>query len=196
MFYCSEISQINLLSVIERYIQLFPEERGRADIFARFVMKFDGEELISRKNFIGHLTASAMIYDIATDSFLLLKHRALGLWLQPGGHVDPSDKSLIDTAMREVWEETGLREGEYCIALFSDDGFPVFELDSHFIPSNMAKMETAHIHHDVRFLFCLSERRAIKISRKESDGYEWFQSDKLPEGFSVNVVRSRLSLVR
>jgi len=39
---------------------------------------------------------------------LLHKHRKLGLWLPPGGHVEPHELP-DDAAVREVLEETGVR---------------------------------------------------------------------------------------
>ena len=38
---------------------------------------------------------------------MLLKHRRLGIWVQPGGHVDPGETPW-DAARREGMEETGL----------------------------------------------------------------------------------------
>ena len=31
-----------------------------------------------------------------------------GVWVPPGGGIDPEDKSLVHTALRELQEETGL----------------------------------------------------------------------------------------
>jgi 8-oxo-dGTP pyrophosphatase MutT (NUDIX family) len=56
----------------------------------------------------GHITASAFVVDRARAEVLLILHGKLGRWLQPGGHVDPSDSSVWVAAQREVREETGL----------------------------------------------------------------------------------------
>ncbi|MFO7311455.1 MAG: NUDIX hydrolase [Bacillota bacterium] len=39
---------------------------------------------------------------------LLLYHRRLGMWLPPGGHIEPNELP-DDAAVREVFEETGIR---------------------------------------------------------------------------------------
>jgi 8-oxo-dGTP pyrophosphatase MutT (NUDIX family) len=53
-----------------------------------------------------HFVASAIIVD-DQHRVLLILHRKLGVWLYPGGHIEPhetSDEGLV----REVKEETGL----------------------------------------------------------------------------------------
>ena len=55
-----------------------------------------------------HFTASALVLDESRADACLVLHRKLGLWLQPGGHVEPDDPTLADAALREVREETGL----------------------------------------------------------------------------------------
>ena len=52
-----------------------------------------------------HVTGSAIVTGPA--GVLLLKHRRLGIWLQPGGHVDAGETPW-DGAAREAAEETGL----------------------------------------------------------------------------------------
>lgn len=98
---------------------------------------------LSRDNFSpGHFTASAFVLSSARDQLLLIRHRKLGLWLQPGGHIESTDRDVLSAAMREVREETGLSE----VIVES----PLFDLDVHQIP---AWQDTpAHLHHDIRVL--------------------------------------------
>jgi 8-oxo-dGTP pyrophosphatase MutT (NUDIX family) len=52
-----------------------------------------------------HLTGSAFV--VGPRGIVLLRHRRLGIWVQPGGHVDPGETPW-DGALREALEETGL----------------------------------------------------------------------------------------
>jgi 8-oxo-dGTP diphosphatase len=54
---------------------------------------------------IRHFTASGVV--LRDDSVLLIEHRKLGLWLCPGGHLEP-DEDPAQAVVREVAEETGL----------------------------------------------------------------------------------------
>lgn len=72
---------------IEKYLEQYPFEKPRTNAIDTFLNQFDGTELFNRKNFVGHITASAYIINPAKDALLLLKHKALKIWLQPGGHV-------------------------------------------------------------------------------------------------------------
>lgn len=104
-----------------------------------------GAEGFDREHFVpGHFTASAFVLSPDSTQLLLILHRKLGLWLQPGGHVEDSDASMVAAATREVLEETGLG----AVNLIHE---APLDLDVHLIP---ARKETpAHEHFDVRFLF-------------------------------------------
>jgi 8-oxo-dGTP pyrophosphatase MutT (NUDIX family) len=91
----------------------------------------------------GHVTASAFVVDRARAEVLLILHGKLERWLQPGGHVDPADRSVLAAAQREVLEETGLR--------VAADGCELLDVDVHEIPAR--KDQPAHEHFDVRFAF-------------------------------------------
>lgn len=52
------------------------------------------------------LTASAFL--VHQDKILLIKHKKLGIWLGPGGHID-ADETPHQAAAREFLEETGLQ---------------------------------------------------------------------------------------
>ncbi|HEX2851176.1 MAG TPA: NUDIX domain-containing protein [Acidimicrobiales bacterium] len=52
-----------------------------------------------------HVTGSAIV--VGPRGVVLLRHKLLGFWLQPGGHVD-NGETPWDAALREAREETGL----------------------------------------------------------------------------------------
>lgn len=52
-------------------------------------------------------SVTAVVFD-EDSRVLLVKHSNGGVWVPPGGAVDP-DESPVDAVVREVWEETGLR---------------------------------------------------------------------------------------
>ena len=56
-----------------------------------------------------HVTTGALL--VRSTEILLVEHRAYGIVLQPGGHVEPTDVTLADAAERELVEETGIDPG-------------------------------------------------------------------------------------
>ena len=94
-----------------------------------------------RDAFPAHFTASAWLVSADGERTLLMHHRKLDRWLQPGGHAD-GDTDLPRVALREAEEETGLVE------LIVDDA--IFDLDAHVIPARGSEPE--HWHYDVRFV--------------------------------------------
>lgn len=88
-----------------------------------------------------HVTASGIV--VGPRGVLLHEHKRPGIWIQPGGHVDPGETPW-EGALRETHEETGLRgafAGPFC-----DDGTPVLvHLDVH-------AGGRGHTHLDLRYL--------------------------------------------
>lgn len=142
----------------------------------------------------GHFTASAFVLSPDGTRLLLIFHRKLRMWLQPGGHIEPTDRDLVEAARREVTEETGL--DELCL----ED--PMFDIDVHRIP---AFGETpAHLHHDVRCVMVAS-RLEVRAGDDVSDA-RWFNiqtvassTNQLADGFgtdeSVRRVAARLAAI-
>jgi 8-oxo-dGTP pyrophosphatase MutT (NUDIX family) len=111
---------------------------------------------------LAHFTASALVLDEPRTHACLVLHRKLGLWLQPGGHVEPDDPSLAEAALREVREETGLA-GRLAAAA------PV-QLDIHEIPERPDL--PAHLHLDVRFLVIATDDE-LTLSDESTDVRWW-----------------------
>jgi 8-oxo-dGTP pyrophosphatase MutT (NUDIX family) len=72
------------------------------------LLRTTGPALLTRGCAPMHLTASAAVLDPGGDQTCLVLHHKLGVWVQPGGHLEPGDDSVLAAAAREVQEETGL----------------------------------------------------------------------------------------
>lgn len=88
-----------------------------------------------------HVTGSAIV--VGPRGVLLLKHKRLGIWLQPGGHIDPGETPWA-AALREAQEETGLDVG--FAGPVDEDGVPeLIHVDVH-------AGGRGHTHLDTRYL--------------------------------------------
>ena len=69
------------------------DERERASLerMMRFVQ--GAAKPFDRANPEGHITGSAVVARADGSAFLLVRHRKLDRWLQPGGHCDPMTRS-------------------------------------------------------------------------------------------------------
>lgn len=108
----------------------------------------------------GHITGSGFVVHPSRQSVVLVEHRKLGRWLQPGGHVDPSDPDIEASARREVMEETGLTELT---------GIGVVDLDVHAFPARDGQPH--HLHLDVRMGFVSAS--ADLLHSQESTAIAW-----------------------
>jgi 8-oxo-dGTP pyrophosphatase MutT (NUDIX family) len=115
-----------------------------------------------------HVTASAVVLSADGHEALLVRHRKLGLWLHPGGHVEPGDGSLADAARREAVEETGVED-------LHPLGGP---LDVHRHPGPCAPARDVD-HLDVRFALLADRTDALVVSEESTD-VRWFDVDALP----------------
>lgn len=135
-------SKSDLINLLAQHGSSFPEELYFRQQIEDFLLRND--EFWQRTTLAGHITGSAWVLHPASGSILLIHHKKLDRWLQPGGHVDELDETIWATALRELVEETGLED----VTMPSNQ---LFDVDVHEIP---ARGEVpAHFHYDLRFLF-------------------------------------------
>jgi coenzyme F420-0:L-glutamate ligase len=125
----------------------------------------------------GHLTASALVVDVARQAVLLTLHPRARMWLQLGGHCEDGDHSVLDAAAREAREESG-------IGSLSFDPAPL-DLDIHPITCSLG-VPTRHF--DVRFL-AVAPEGAEPVRSDESLELRWFPWHALPPGSSPDLAR-------
>lgn len=171
---------------VAKYVKHYPGEVQQLEGFFRFIEAYEGDMLYSRKNFAGHITTSAFIYQPNTKSLLLVNHTSLNKWLQPGGHVEVADASLQEAALREAEEETGIPSK--LLKLLGE----IIDIDSHAIPPNEKKQEPAHIHHDVRFLFTTITQIKPEIQVEHVSGCQWINVHSLPAEESILRVARKI----
>lgn len=96
-----------------------------------------------------HITASAIVL-CADDAVVLHRHKRLGIYLQPGGHIE-GDEAPEQAAARELHEETGL----------TLTAGPLVHVDVHQGPRG-------HVHLDLRYRFTFQGTPAFRPQPGES----------------------------
>ena len=169
----------DIKQIIEEYLKIFPNEKEKLNKLKSLIDNNENNynNLFNRKNFEGHITASGYIYSKAEKKILLLEHKALKKFLQPGGHAELLDNEIIDTAKREIKEETGLQDLEI-VNIAINKNIPL-DINTHFIPKNEKKKEDGHYHHDFRYLFIVDKIDDVKIDFCESNGYKWINMNDI-----------------
>jgi 8-oxo-dGTP pyrophosphatase MutT (NUDIX family) len=189
-------SKVELSDLLLAYNVSFPGEEANTKLFSEFLERNNEEQLYTRKNFDGHITTSAFIVDAKCSELLLLRHKSLNRWLQPGGHTE-GDQSLLSSALREAIEETGMTQEDLVNIPVNRLTDVPFDIDSHYIPPNPRKGEDGHYHHDFRYLFLYNGGRENAFNTDEATGMQWVTFDSLngDETFAHVVDKIRTSLL-
>lgn len=119
-----------------------------------------------------HFCASVFVIDKSSKKILLVKHKKFNKWVQPGGHIE-EDETPEEAAVREVYEETGLK-----IKLLGEH----FPRESDFIrplaiQKNRGKNDDLHI--DIVYLAEPLEYKELYYDENESLGIGWFDRSDL-----------------
>jgi 8-oxo-dGTP pyrophosphatase MutT (NUDIX family) len=120
----------------------------------------------------GHLCVTAWVFDAAGHQVLLVRHRTLG-WVQPGGHLDPSERPDAGAA-RELAEETGLH---------LEPGPVPTVLHPAIFPARGD--EPAHVHWNLGYRFVADPSSAL--TPEPGAPVAWFPVDDLPRPTTADV---------
>ena len=158
----------DVIKEIERFTPSCEQEK-ECKLKAIEYLKSESGDPFVRDNFNGHFTSGALV--VSSDNMILLNHhKKSGMWFQFGGHCD-GDTDLLNSAKREVYEESGLKD-EDLVGLV--DG--IFNIDIQLIPNNETKGEGEHLHYDINYLL-LTKNKDFTMS-DESFSIKWCTIDE------------------
>lgn len=122
-----------------------------------------------RANRAGHFTASSLVLDASGAHVLLTLHPKVGRWIQLGGHCEPTDETVVDAALREATEESGIADLTIDPILLSAHTHPI-----------TCSLGAPTRHLDLRFLVRAPDG-ARAVRSEESTDLRWWPVDALPD---------------
>jgi len=140
-----------LLQLLADYKTPHMEEAAMVNRTRHFIAQHSN--CFDRRLASGHVTGSAWVINPACSHVLMLHHRKLDLWLQPGGHAD-GDTDIIRVALKETAEESGIDIQQ--IKLLSES---IFDVDVHTVHDSTHDFR--HEHFDIRFLLEIDDSLPI-----------------------------------
>jgi 8-oxo-dGTP pyrophosphatase MutT (NUDIX family) len=160
------ISDAEILSTVSAYLERYPDEA--AALSEPMQLLTQGGDFASRRNYQMHVTVGALL--VRGDAeVLLVDHCAYGILLQPGGHIEPADTSLIEASVRELTEETGVDADNIRLASES----PAY-IEYGSVPARPEKGEPAHFHLDIGFNFVTVHADVGRIQESEVRSAGWY----------------------
>ena len=178
--------------IIEKYFNHFTSDKDDLECLINQMSLTD--DIFDRKNFTGHIVANALVLN-SNNEILTVFHNTLKMYLQPGGHVDSTDKSVLNASIRELLEETGISEAKLD-EWHNKSGIPIF-IESHKIPPNEKKAEDEHFHHDLLYIF-RTDTLQINLQLEEVSNYKWTSIDNVlnlnPESYVGKALTRMIEL--
>lgn len=168
----------SLVHAFQQYAERWPDE---SDVDRCAAWLREGKRPFHRESLEGHFTGSAWLVSADGRRVLLMLHRKLGRWLQPGGHAD-GEVDLAGVALREAEEETGLRDLQVLPG--------IFDVDAHRIPARGHEPE--HWHYDVRHVVVARGSEAFVVN-EESLALAWRPIDEIAAGESADESLRRMA---
>lgn len=120
-----------------------------------------------------HFCASVFVINPINKKILLVHHSGFNKWVQPGGHIE-NDEAPEETAVREVYEETGVK-----VKLLGQR-FP--REDDYIRPLGIQKNrgKNGDIHVDITYAAIPISITEV-IEDDEVDKFGWFSREDLDD---------------
>ena len=169
---------------IVNYVPYDEQEESDKEYILKFIDTFD--DVLTRKNIFGHFCSSAFVVNKNRSKVLMIYHNIYNSWAWPGGHAD-GESDLLGVAMREVMEETGIKN----LKPLSKDFYAidVLPVKSHI---KRGKFVSSHIHLNATYIFEADENEELLIKEDENSGVNWIDIDKMVSSLQDNKLNKDL----
>ncbi len=162
----------DLKKFIEGYQAFDEREEASRQAFLYYLQAF-GDDIWTRDNLTGHLTASAWVVNPARNKVLMAFHNIFQSWAWLGGHAD-GDRNLLAVAQREGEEESGVKNFKVLSELPFD--VDVIQVKSHI---KRGRQVAAHLHYNLTFLFEADENENLVERPDENSGVKWIDFEEI-----------------
>ncbi len=156
---------------ILKYQPINVQEENDKKLMLEYINTFD--DVLTRKNEMCHFTASAWVVNKEKTKVLMIYHNIYKSWAWTGGHAD-GDENLAKVALKEVEEETGLKN----LKLKNNDIFSleILNVNGHYKKN---KYVSAHVHLNITYLIEALEEEALILNEEETSGVKWIDINKV-----------------
>jgi 8-oxo-dGTP pyrophosphatase MutT (NUDIX family) len=176
------IAGSEIAGVLVAYLDRYPKEKALLTEPTRLLGH--GQDFASRYSFPMHVTVGALLTRGGKE-ILLVGHRAYGLLLQPGGHLEPTDATLIGAAVRELAEETDIDPTTVV---------PVSQVPAYIeygrVPARPQNDEPEHFHLDLGYAFTTVAGDVGCIQESEVTSAAWYPLDEAEQMVGHRITRA------
>ena len=160
---------MNSIEQIKAYSPCCEQEMRDKDVMLTFLT--DNDDGFLRSNLTAHMTASAWVLSPDRTRVVMVYHNIYNSWSWVGGHAD-GDTDLAAVAMREVQEETGIREMELLEA-------GIFSLENLAVEGHMKNgaYVPSHVHMNITYLLRAKDD-VLRCKRDENSGVKWMTPEE------------------
>lgn len=175
---------MNLLEQIEKYRPFNEQEEKDKELILLCMRTFDN--IFLRENSLAHMTASAWVLNKSHDKVLMAYHNIYDSWSWLGGHAD-GEQDLLDTAMREVMEESGIKD----VSPISDE---IFSLEALTVDGHVKRGSyvSSHMHLNVTYLLEADDTQPLAVKADENSNVAWFAPEDAVEASSESWFREHI----
>lgn len=172
---------MTLKETIQAYVPCCEQEREDRRMMLDCLEK--RPDVLNRSDEMAHFSASAWVVNPARTKVLMLYHNIYNSWSWPGGHAD-GEEDLLGVALREVREETGLKDVRAVTdALYS---LEILTVNAHF---KRGRYVVPHLHLNLTYLLEADDRQALQSKPDENSAVQWFPLEQAVDASSESDMR-------